>query len=231
MWTDPGSTVYKSLADTWFWKLGLRPCNYFSGNTLMGFLLQCRHNGEHLYNKRGNLKMLISFCRHVQIVWVIANICSTSSSNFAYWPSKSSKKSITPENGEAGARKKGGGEGTKRKKEKKEVEQGRKRWKEGGGGGRKRKEKRGGDGEKEEEDAEWWGKRGGCGMMRKKVEEDKEWWGRKEEEDVEWWGKKWRRIRNDGEKGGGGCGMMRKKVEEDKEWWGKRRRRMWNDEE
>ncbi len=33
---------------------------------------------------KGKLKKLVSFCRHIQIVWVIANICSTSSSNFAY---------------------------------------------------------------------------------------------------------------------------------------------------
>ncbi len=32
---------YKSLADTWMWKLGLRPRNSFSGNTLLGFSLQC----------------------------------------------------------------------------------------------------------------------------------------------------------------------------------------------
>jgi hypothetical protein len=33
--------IYNSLTDTWMWKLGLRPHNSFSGNTLMGFSLQC----------------------------------------------------------------------------------------------------------------------------------------------------------------------------------------------
>ncbi len=27
MWTDPGNIQYKSLTDTWMWKLGLRPRN------------------------------------------------------------------------------------------------------------------------------------------------------------------------------------------------------------
>jgi len=34
--------IYKSLIDTWMWKLELRPRNSFSGNTYMEFLLQCR---------------------------------------------------------------------------------------------------------------------------------------------------------------------------------------------
>jgi hypothetical protein len=29
--------IYKSLADTWMWKLGLRPCNSFSGNICFEF--------------------------------------------------------------------------------------------------------------------------------------------------------------------------------------------------
>ncbi len=33
--------IYKSLRDTWRWKLGLRPHNALSGNTEMGFSLQC----------------------------------------------------------------------------------------------------------------------------------------------------------------------------------------------
>ncbi len=33
--------IYKSLTDTWMWKLGLRPHNSFSGNTWMGFSLHC----------------------------------------------------------------------------------------------------------------------------------------------------------------------------------------------
>ncbi len=33
--------IYKSLTDTWMWKLGLGPRNSFSGNTKMEFLLQC----------------------------------------------------------------------------------------------------------------------------------------------------------------------------------------------
>ncbi len=33
--------IYKSITDTWMWKLGLRPHNPFSRNTYMGFLLQC----------------------------------------------------------------------------------------------------------------------------------------------------------------------------------------------
>ncbi len=32
MWADPWN-IYKSLADTWMWILGLRPHNSFSGNT------------------------------------------------------------------------------------------------------------------------------------------------------------------------------------------------------
>ncbi len=33
--------IYKSLTDTWMWKLGLRPCNSQKRSTLMGFSLQC----------------------------------------------------------------------------------------------------------------------------------------------------------------------------------------------
>jgi hypothetical protein len=33
--------IYKLLTDTRMWTLGLRPRKSFSGNTLMGFLLQC----------------------------------------------------------------------------------------------------------------------------------------------------------------------------------------------
>jgi hypothetical protein len=33
--------IYKSLTDTWMWKLGLRPRNSQKRNTLMGFSLQC----------------------------------------------------------------------------------------------------------------------------------------------------------------------------------------------
>ncbi len=33
--------IFKSLTDTWMWKLGLRPRNPFSGNREMGFSLQC----------------------------------------------------------------------------------------------------------------------------------------------------------------------------------------------
>jgi hypothetical protein len=33
--------IYKSLTDTWMCKLGLTPRNSFSGNTYMGFPLQC----------------------------------------------------------------------------------------------------------------------------------------------------------------------------------------------
>ncbi len=31
MWTDPGKTVYKSLTDTWMWKLGLRQAIHRNG--------------------------------------------------------------------------------------------------------------------------------------------------------------------------------------------------------
>ncbi len=33
--------IYKSLTDTFMWKLGLRPRNSQTRNTFMGFLLQC----------------------------------------------------------------------------------------------------------------------------------------------------------------------------------------------
>ena len=33
--------IYKSLTDTWMWKLGLRPCNSFSGNICFKFSLLC----------------------------------------------------------------------------------------------------------------------------------------------------------------------------------------------
>ncbi len=33
--------IYKSLTDTWMWKLGLRPRNSQKRNTYMGFSLQC----------------------------------------------------------------------------------------------------------------------------------------------------------------------------------------------
>ncbi len=33
--------IYKSLTDTWMWKLVLRPRYSFPGNTSVGFLLQC----------------------------------------------------------------------------------------------------------------------------------------------------------------------------------------------
>ncbi len=35
--------IYKSLTDTWIWKLGLRPCNSFSGKTYMGFSFQSEY--------------------------------------------------------------------------------------------------------------------------------------------------------------------------------------------
>ncbi len=38
---EPILGVYILLTDTWMWKLGLRPPNSFSGNTYMGFSLQC----------------------------------------------------------------------------------------------------------------------------------------------------------------------------------------------
>ncbi len=37
---EPILGIYKSLTDTWMWKLGLRPRNSFSGNTSMEFSLQ-----------------------------------------------------------------------------------------------------------------------------------------------------------------------------------------------
>jgi hypothetical protein len=37
----PSVEIYKSLTDTWMWKLGLRPCNSFSGNTCFEFSLLC----------------------------------------------------------------------------------------------------------------------------------------------------------------------------------------------
>jgi hypothetical protein len=40
--------IYKSLKDTWMWKWGLRPCNSFSGNTSVGFLLLCIVLGKKL---------------------------------------------------------------------------------------------------------------------------------------------------------------------------------------
>jgi hypothetical protein len=40
----PNLGIYKSLTDTWIWELGLRPRNSYSGNTYMGFLLQCMLN-------------------------------------------------------------------------------------------------------------------------------------------------------------------------------------------
>ncbi len=39
-WTDRGN-IHKSQTDTWMWKLGLRPRSFFSGNTYIGFSLQC----------------------------------------------------------------------------------------------------------------------------------------------------------------------------------------------
>jgi|LakMenE18May11ns_1017448.scaffolds.fasta_scaffold9586978_1 hypothetical protein len=33
--------IYRSLTDTWMWKLGLRPHNSFSGNTQIEISLQC----------------------------------------------------------------------------------------------------------------------------------------------------------------------------------------------
>jgi hypothetical protein len=33
--------IFKSLTDTWMWKLGLRPCNSFSGNTYIEFSVLC----------------------------------------------------------------------------------------------------------------------------------------------------------------------------------------------
>ncbi len=42
-WADPGNMyVFKSLTDTWMWKLGLRPCNSQKMNTYVGFSLQCK---------------------------------------------------------------------------------------------------------------------------------------------------------------------------------------------
>ncbi len=35
--------IYRSLTDTWMWKLGLRPRNSFSGNTEIQISLQCMH--------------------------------------------------------------------------------------------------------------------------------------------------------------------------------------------
>ncbi len=35
--------IYKSFTDTLMWKLGLRPCNSFSGNIFFEFSLQCGH--------------------------------------------------------------------------------------------------------------------------------------------------------------------------------------------
>ncbi len=37
----PIVVIYKSLTDTWLWKLGLRPLSSFSGNTKIGISLQC----------------------------------------------------------------------------------------------------------------------------------------------------------------------------------------------
>jgi hypothetical protein len=39
--------IYKSLTDTWMWKLGLRPRNSFSGNTWVGFL--CSVGWNHVF--------------------------------------------------------------------------------------------------------------------------------------------------------------------------------------
>ncbi len=44
MWTDPlgiYECIYKSLTDTWMWKLGLRPRKTQIRNISMGFSLQC----------------------------------------------------------------------------------------------------------------------------------------------------------------------------------------------
>jgi hypothetical protein len=38
--------IYKSLTDTRMWILGLRPRNSFSGNTWIGFSLQCRRPAD-----------------------------------------------------------------------------------------------------------------------------------------------------------------------------------------
>ncbi len=49
IWTILG--IYKSLTDTWMWKLGLRPRNSQKKNTWMGFSLQCGHNVKILFSK------------------------------------------------------------------------------------------------------------------------------------------------------------------------------------
>ncbi len=41
--------IYKSLTDTWMWKLEIRPRNSFSGNTKNRFSLQCTHAQPHLF--------------------------------------------------------------------------------------------------------------------------------------------------------------------------------------
>ncbi len=37
----PFVEIYKSFTDIWMWKLGLRPCNSFSGNTCFEFSVLC----------------------------------------------------------------------------------------------------------------------------------------------------------------------------------------------
>ncbi len=38
--------IYKSLAETWMWKLGLTACNSFSGNICFEFLVLCLFSAE-----------------------------------------------------------------------------------------------------------------------------------------------------------------------------------------
>ncbi len=42
-----GNTIYKSLTDTWMWKLEMRPCISFSGNICFEFSVLCLWSAVH----------------------------------------------------------------------------------------------------------------------------------------------------------------------------------------
>ncbi len=46
----PILVIYKLLTDTWIWNWGLRPRNSFSGNTKLGFSLQCSRAANRNYD-------------------------------------------------------------------------------------------------------------------------------------------------------------------------------------
>ena len=48
----PVEAIYKSLTDTWMWKLGLRPRSSFSGNICFEFAVLCLCSAEWIFLKR-----------------------------------------------------------------------------------------------------------------------------------------------------------------------------------